>query len=257
MKNRPRIIWGCLGGGVLGLLLTAIGAAIFWITLPEVSGQIPTAPTLLTLTQPFDGTRFPPNKPIPMEAQLVSANEVRALEWWVNGQLYDSVQLNTQAGEARILYWAFTPGEASDYQVLARALGSDGRSLDSNPVHIRIVEGTSGEFPAQYFSQGEQTLEQIAAVLGSTPAQVLSNNPGLPQTGLLPRGNPHPGPALRLFLGPSRYPACSAPRAASPSSAAERQPPFVTPEQIAFLAGYILSPARSRGSCPDLQRPGV
>jgi LysM repeat protein len=182
----------------LGALL-AVGAvagglgvtAAYWAgTLPSAAQQLPlhSTPVVVTLSRPLDGSSYPLNSHIPVEARAVGAGTLVALELWVDGALAERNELPAESrGPGPVAAsWTWTPSQAGEHTLLARAVDADMAVAGSNSVRVSVGEEVV-PLVLHTAAQGD-TLESLARAGGVSVQSLAQLNPGLNPGVPLPAG---------------------------------------------------------------------
>lgn len=131
----------------------------------------------VSILRPQNGESYPLMTALPVLVSHISPAPLSSLELLVNGE---SVQ--TQRGEeigSRLFWMAEQPGR---HNLQVRAITQDGLEITSPGIEIRIDPAPVGYDVLRSIGEGE-TLSGLATQFGSSPAQILANNPGLAAAG--------------------------------------------------------------------------
>ena len=168
------------------LVIVAILAALI-ARIPSTSQQLPpnTAPLLVVLDHPVDGSTWPVDTPVPVTVMVTAGTVIKSVQFWSDGRLFD-----TQAPSGRLpMYykvWSWVPLTEGAHVLFVRATDAIGRTADSNAVHIQA--SAAAGLIAVLTAKGGETLQSLASQNGLTPQQIAAVNPSLNPTGTVAPG---------------------------------------------------------------------
>ena len=187
---------GCIV--LLGLLLLYVGYA--------GSQAVPTFPRI-TISSTFPETAGVVNQPVLVFGEASDPDGIGLAELWVNGQKVAS-QANPDPSPSTFdISQSFIPDGPGSYLFSLRGVDRKGFAAQSAPVMIEIADRSDQSnlgTRAEYIVQAGDTLDSIAAQLGTTPDEIRRLNPDVGD--LVPgdsRGF-HQRPRHRRVLVPSR-----------------------------------------------------
>jgi len=239
-RVKRNYLWPFLSGVVILAILAALLDAV-----PSASRQMPAnaAPILAVINYPADGSRWPADNPIPVGVMVIGKSALQKVELWVDGRLFDS-QASGKPYFYRAWRWMpFTPGE---HTLFARATGADGRTADSNVLHIQASPAAG--FLAVATSKQGDTLQSLAQQNGLPLTQLAASNPALDPQAPLPAGQQIFLPFQYLPSGGNGTPSKATPGPA-PANPANPGGPAALP----FLVKSALHVTSSLPAAPSLQ----
>ncbi len=172
-----RLLIGCL---IFGFLLLLGGSAILISRVPSVSDQLPqnSSPVLVTILGPLSGKSYPVYAGLEIAAQALSVRPLRSLELWVDGELQETAQPVDPNSKYMSAAWLWQVMSLADHTLMVRGTDVDGRSGQSNIVHLTGSE-PSGHLLMHQVQSGE-TIDSLASQFGITTAEILAANPEIP-----------------------------------------------------------------------------
>jgi hypothetical protein len=141
------------------------------------------------------------DRPASFTVQAVSGAPIAAFELWAGSELVATAEIGaaTRATSAtRSLDWV--PEATGDAVVVARAIDAAGRTAQSVPIRVRVLEPEPPMTWRTVRSGAGETLAQLAARAGVDAALLLAADPALPATGALPVGTSIDVPIFDLAL---------------------------------------------------------
>lgn len=194
-----RLIRIVLLAGVIVAIILVAALVVIYARIPSAASQIPSnsAPIVVVLSYPTDGSEWPSDTPVPVTVMVTGQAGLTSVELWVDGRLFDTqVPL---AGHTMFYHaWSWLPLTEGAHAVFVRAMDENGRTADSNAVHIQataaaglLVVGTA---------QGGETFQSLAEQNGVTVEQIAAANPALDPAASIPPGTQLLIP-VQLFSG--------------------------------------------------------
>ncbi len=183
MHPKRTKLWIGLFSGIviLAILMTLI------LRIPPASRQLPpnTAPLLVAISHPLDGSSWSADTPIPVEVMVSAGASIKSVELWTDGRLFDT---HFPAANRQNIYkvWAWMPLTEGAHAVFVRATDVNGRTADSNAVHVQ-ASAAAGMLTGRTSQEGE-TLQSLADQNGLTPGQIAAANPTIDPAGVIPPG---------------------------------------------------------------------
>ncbi len=213
MTASQKAILGCL---TLTLIFVCLAGAGLWFLprLPSVNQQVPlnSDTILVTLATPLNGSHFPENGFVPVQAIIHSQNPIVLMELWADGGL---IEAKTPAPGSSLTdlsaRWNFSMGGPGDRTLIVRAKDANGQIGASNGVRIGASAAVGGR--SAYSAKPGDTLEKIAASADIPKQKIYDANPSLTPTTPITPGQyvfipiaphaPYPPPKLITPVPPS------------------------------------------------------
>jgi hypothetical protein len=138
-----------VSGALVALLIASCGPANP-SPPPTANGPAsvaqPTSPVLVNLERPGGGTTAHVGYPIELDAAALGLAGIGELELWAGGERVQATAPANDARPAATAHWTWTPTTAGETVLLARAVDAAGRTGQSAPLRIRVVQ----EPPVEY-----------------------------------------------------------------------------------------------------------
>ncbi|MEX1071625.1 MAG: hypothetical protein WEC37_03275 [Anaerolineales bacterium] len=171
MKSQPKWVQYLVAG--IGIVVMLLAIIYFY----AAAQTVPTRP-LVTIdeTIPADGVA---GQALVVFAQASDPDGIDKVELWVNGQQV-AAQANPDADSLLPFKTsqAWIPGGAGNYLIVLKAIDREGFLGESVPFIVSVHERAEDmDLEGEYFVQGGETPEDIAALFGITPEELLAANP--------------------------------------------------------------------------------
>lgn len=171
-----RLTYGCLSMGML--IVLALAAAALWFLRPPAQDLPSGLPIRIRL--PSQGARLALEQTHGVLVEATGVKDLARVELWVDGQLA-AAQLASGDPLPAAVHLGWRPPSAGAHTLIARGFDGKGTSGRSLPVVVEAIAREAADtylFPAT-LEEG-QTLEDLAALAGTSPQAIRDANPGLP-----------------------------------------------------------------------------
>ena len=183
MHTKRKVLWF----GLVSVVIIASIVATLIAKIPATSQQLPpnTAQISIVLSRPTDNSTWPADTPIPVAVMVNAGVPIKSVALWADGQLFDS---QTPADDQKSIFkvWSWMPLTEGAHTVFVRAVDVNGRTADSNAVHIQ-ASPAAGLIVVQT-TQGEETIQSLAEQNGVAPEEIAAINPSIDPAGTIPPG---------------------------------------------------------------------
>ncbi len=178
MKKRKTFL--ILASLLVILCLLALGAFFIIQNIRQTAGP----PPLIQIHRPTNHEQLLSGKGILIYATAESAEGMKTLELWVDGELISKKEISQDERIAKLVLSAgWVPNPVGDHTIILRATAKSG-AVSLASVQVAALERPSFS-PVTYRVQDNETLETIAEDFGLPVEDILAVNPGLETQGVL------------------------------------------------------------------------
>ena len=182
---RSKKLW--LASSVVSVIVIAAIVFALIARIPSAALQLPpnTAPLMVVLNNPTDGSTWPVDTPVPVTVMVTGGAPIKNVEFWTDGHLFDT---QTLSSDHQLYYkvWYWLPLTEGAHAAFVRATDANGRTADSNAVHIQA--SAAAGLITVLTAQGGETIQSLAEQNGITPEQIAAVNPSIDPSGPLAPG---------------------------------------------------------------------
>lgn len=183
MHTKRKVLWF----GLVSVVIIASIVATLIAKIPPTSQQLPPniAQISIVLSRPTDNSTWPADTPIPVAVMVNAGVPIKSVALWADGQLFVS---QTPADDQKSIFkvWSWMPLTEGAHTVFVRAVDVNGRTADSNAVHIQ-ASPAAGLIAVQT-AQGGETIQSLAEQNGVAPEEIAAINPSIDPAGTIPPG---------------------------------------------------------------------
>ncbi len=232
--------------GVLAILVILAGLAAFILAIPSAARQLQSGavPLLVAVSHPANGSSWPADTPIPVEVSIAAGAPIKNAELWIDGRLFDTHY--PKADRQRVYkVWTWMPLTEGIHTIFVRATDINGRTADSNAVHIQATSAAG--MLGVLIAKGGETVQSLADQNGLTPEQILAANPTLDPDRPI-------APGTKIFIPgyPSQLPAGGEAPAAPPGGGPSVPAEEGGPSGLSVLVERIFTPDGKNPAAPSV-----
>jgi hypothetical protein len=171
---------------VVGAVVVLVGVLIFLVvkgpsepTPGPIAGDPPATPIVVSVNRHGSGPAHL-GYPVLISASAIGRTGIAGMELWVGGTLLEASATPNPERPAATMEWSWTPAEAGDTILVARAFDGEGRTGQSSAVRITVDEGSPRSWQViEVTAAAGETLTSVIEANGGDLEQAAAFNPDL------------------------------------------------------------------------------